>query len=64
VILKALQVLGQVLGVVSTAGDFLRERAAAKRASALPVERGHRIQSERYREASNGAGKTKDGETR
>jgi hypothetical protein len=64
-IAEALKVLGQVLGLAGAGVSALRARSERKRAEALPIERGHRIQSERYREASNAAGKVKDhGETR
>jgi hypothetical protein len=60
-ILKLLAAVGQVLGIGLDAAIFvdgkLEERKAAKRAKSLPYERGRRIQSERYREASNKAGK-------
>jgi hypothetical protein len=60
-ILKLLAAIGQVIGIGLNAAIFvdekLEERKAEKRAKQLPVERGRRIQSERYREASNKAGK-------
>jgi hypothetical protein len=60
-ILKLLAAIGQVVGVGLDVAIFvdgkLEERRARKRAKSLPYERGRRIQSERYREASNKAGK-------
>lgn len=59
-ILKILGAIGQAIGygldVAIFVDDKLEQRKAAKLAKSLPVERGRRIQSERYREASNRAG--------
>jgi hypothetical protein len=61
VIVKLLGAIGKVVGVGLDAAIFvdgkLEARRARKRTKQLPVERGRRIQSERYREASNKAGK-------
>jgi hypothetical protein len=60
-ILQLLSAIGKVVGVGLDAAIFvdskLEERKAAKRAKQLAIERGRRIQSERYREASNKAGR-------